>query len=285
MHRRPLPARSTAALLAAAGIVLVSMTSFAADRPRIRRTPAPVPVATPAPIASLEPAASPVVLASPAASMAPPDAGCLGIARPEIEVTLSPATGDSPAPASPTPTPVEDADGTTRIRVPAAGIRLDLPASWLALEGEDLSAIAELPALAEALEGVDGSVMVFLGADILPGSDCTVGADVSVYDLGEALDERLLAIAVDAIALGLEELDEVTGDVKVSSVELPIGTAQRLAFTYDATDEAGVTSWWVRADVLVASGRTLLVAAAAPSDIADEAKPTFNTIAKSLREL
>jgi hypothetical protein len=108
---------------------------------------------------------------------------------------------------------------------------------------------------------------------------------VSVVDLGEALDPRLLALAVEAIALGLEELPEVTGDVKVTTADLPIGETQRLTFSYDATDDGGVTSWWVRADVLVASGRTLLVAAAAPQAVIDDAKPALNAIAKSLREL
>jgi hypothetical protein len=186
---------------------------------------------------------------------------------------------------SPTPTPAADPGATTRYRVPAAGIRLDLPADWLALDGDDLAAIAELPALAEALAGVDGSTLVFLGADVLPGTDCSIGADVSLYDLGAALDPRLLALAVEAIALGIEELPEVAGEVKVTTAELPIGEAQRLTFSYDATDDGGITSWWVRADVLVASGHTLLVAAAAPQAVLDEAKPALNAIARSLREL
>jgi hypothetical protein len=169
--------------------------------------------------------------------------------------------------------------------VPSVGIRLDLPAGWLALDADDLEAIAELPALVEALAGVDGSTLVFLGADILPGDDCTVGADVSVIDLGDALDPRLLALAVEAVSAGLEALPEVTGDVRVTTVDLPIGEAQRLTFTYDATDDGAVTSWWVRADLLVASGHTLMIASAAPQAVLDAVKPQLNAIAKSLREL
>jgi hypothetical protein len=283
VHRRLAPSRATL-LLAAAGIALLSMTAAAADRPRVRRTPEPAPVTTAAPPASVDPAASAALDVSPAPSDAPADAGCLGLERPDIEGPAA-APAPSAAIASVAPDPTADPVGTTRYRVPAAGIRLDLPADWLALDGDDLAAIAELPALAEAFAEVDGSTLVFLGADILPGSDCTIGADVSVVDLGEALDPRLLALAVEAIALGLEELPEVTGDVKVTTADLPIGETQRLTFSYDATDDGGATPWWVRADVLVASGRTLLLAAAAPQAVIDDAKPALNAIAKSLREL
>lgn len=284
MHRRLSPSR-TALLLAASGIALLSMTSFAADRPRARRTPDPAPVATPAPVPSAGPGASPVLPDSPTPSAGPADAGCLGLERPDLVGPVVASPGASIAEASAQPTPVADPDDTTRHKVPAVGVRLDLPAAWLALDADDLAAIAELPALVEALAGVDGSTLVFLGADILPGDDCTMGADVSVIDLGDPLDPRLLALAVDAVASGLEELPEVTGDVKVTTADLPIGEAQRLTFTYDATDDGGVTSWWVRADLLVASGHTLMVAAAAPEAALDSVKPALNAIAKSLREL
>lgn len=286
MHHRLSPSR-TALLLAASGIAVLSMTSFAADRPRVRRTPDPAPVTTPAPEASVVPGigASPAVTRTPDPSTAPGEPGCVGLERPDVVGGPVASPPPSMADASGEPAPTADPDATTRIKVPAVGIRLDLPAAWLALGADDLAAIAELPVLVEALAGVDGSTLVFLGVDILPGDDCTIGADVSVIDLGDALDPRLLALAVEAVASGLEALPEVAGEVKVTTADLPIGEAQRLTFTYDATDEGGVTSWWVRADLLVASGHTLMIAAAAPEAVLDDAKPILNAIAKSLREV
>ena len=121
--------------------------------------------------------------------------------------------------------------------------------------------------------------------DVLPGEGCVVGGNLSLYDLGEALDPRLLALSVETIALGLEELDEVEGDVKVTTADLPVGDVQRLTFRFDATADGAVTAWWVRADVFTASGRTLMAAYTAPEATAEDAKPVFTAIAKSIREL
>ena len=289
------PASLLAIVLAA--VLAAASGALAAARSRLRPTPVPPnPAASASPVAGASAAPVATLMPLPSADL-PVGAGCYGLERlaplassGPVGSPAAPVAGASPRPVAsptpaPTPTPPPDPDETTRVKVKAAGIRLDLPADWLGFVEDDLAMLEEVPELTETLAAIEASSLVFLGLDVLPGEGCVVGGNLSLYDLGEAIDPRLLALTVEAIALGLEELEEVQGDVKVTGVDLPVGEAQRLTFRFDATDDGALTPWWVRADVFTASGRTLLAAYAAPEAIADDAKPSFTAIAKSIREL
>ena len=214
-------------------------------------------------------------------------------------------------PPRPTPTPAPEATpsaaaspssaapaGWTDHAIEAAGVSLELPDGWLALDEAALADPDERRRLEEDFAGAEAlfgrldaqgrqARLVFLGVDARARGTGRFAPTVTVIAVEPALPPLLLGLGADFTVNALERAFAIETDVTRADLATPVGEGIRIGFSHRVVGAAGGPGVLADHDgALVTTGETsFLVSRNVDPETAPDDGPTLQEVLATLRRL